>query len=219
MSAFSYLSVKILKDQGDCGSCYSFAAVAVVESAIAQETQTRLDLSEQQTIDCTFKMDGAVNDSCDGGHEVVILNYISKCGITSESNYFYISGVDGVRRTCRRGKRIAKWGKDLKIRRVPKMNEDELAKAVATFGPLIVSMAGENNDFKHYRGGIYDHASCSKDTNHVAVLVGYGTQGGRRYWLIKNSWGTRWGNKGYGKLLRGVNQCGIVSEDAYSVYF
>lgn len=206
------------KDQGDCNSCYAFAAVAVVESTILRAKSIRLDLSEQQVIDCSYKIHNNLNNGCDGGHEIVALAYISENGITTELDYVYVSGKTDRHGTCTGEGKVGEWGKNLGVRQIPKNREDELCRAVATHGPLIVSLSGGNADFKFYKEGIYDNKSCRKQVDHTALLVGYGTEEDRQYWLIKNSFGKDWGDKGYGKLLRGVNQCGIVSHDAYSVY-
>lgn len=205
-----------MKDQNNCGACYVFATVAAVESAILRKTTRRLDLSEQHVIDCSYKYNDELNDGCDGGDEIITLDYISKEGVLTEEEYPYVSGNSGKHEKCKKTKK-ATWGKGLTMIEIKTKDETKLAEAVATHGPLIVAISGLNTNLPFYSGGIYDQTSCGDEPNHVVLLVGYGTQRGRPYWLIKNSWGKSWGNKGYGKLLRGVNQCGIVSEEIWAV--
>eukprot|EP01132_Coremiostelium_polycephalum_P008354 gene8354-10261_t len=156
------------KNQGHCGSGYSFGVVSAVESAIALKTGKRLDLSSTQR------------------H--------SPCGV-----------------------RNGPHGKGLKFRSVSPFNERDLAEAVSKYGPMVVRISGENRDFQLFKGGIYDNPRCPKEVDHVVTIIGFGTENGKDYWLIKNSWGTTWGEGGIGKILRGVNQCGIVSDHSWSV--
>lgn len=176
-----------------------------------------MDLSEQQVIDCTFQTREDLNGGCNGGHEVVVMDYVSKAGLVSEGEYMYVSGRLEESLKCR--EKPGSWGKNLKYRRVEKGSEDALAEALATYGTLVISVSGENRDFNFYRGGIYDNPNCSKEVDHLISLVGYGTEEGRDYWIIKNSWGAAWGENGFGRLLRGVNQCGIVSDNSWAVHF
>lgn len=203
------------KYQDNCGSQYAFAVVAGVESAIAQKTGKLLDLSEQQVIDCSYMIQGSMNNGCYGGHEVVAMDFIAKNGLVIEQDYTYTSGRSQRHNQCKI--RTGPYGKGLQYRRVSPGNETALAEAVAQYGPMIVSISGENRDFQLYRGGIYDNPRCPQQVDHVVQLIGYGTENGRDYWLIKNSWGSRWGDGGIGKILRGVNQCGIVSDNSWSI--
>jgi len=200
------------KDQDQCGSCYAFGTLGVVESAIAQKTGRILDLSEQQVVDCTYGQ----NNGCDGGHEVKVMNYVASYGLVTEAEYPYTSGRTEVHSTCKK-RSGGTYGKGMKFVRHPRLDEEAIADAVAAHGTLVASISGENTDFQRYTVGIYDNPTCPKRVDHVISIIGYGTEGGRKYWLVKNSWGTDWGKDGFGKVLRGVNQCGIVSDFAYSI--
>nr|WP_033824661.1 C1 family peptidase [Kitasatospora sp. MBT63] len=95
--------------------------------------------------------------------------------------------------------------------------DENAIKAAVSQGPVVVSIAGENSDFRSFSGeGILDNPSCPRTIDHVVSIVGYGTQGGVDYWIVKNSWGTSWGKDGFGKIARGKNTCGIASAPSWS---
>ncbi|OQR76371.1 cathepsin L-like [Tropilaelaps mercedesae] len=204
------------KNQASCGSCYSFGTVGVIESAIAQKTGELLDLSEQQVIDCSFGARGRMNAGCNGGHELVVMDFVSKKGLNDESAYKYLSGSTKHHSSCKHNS--GPHAKGIKYRRIPPNDEDAVMQAIANYGTLVASISGENRDFQLFRGGIYDNPRCPKDVDHVISIVGYGSEDGRDYWIVKNSWGTHWGENGFAKILRGSNQCGIVSDNAWSIY-
>jgi C1A family cysteine protease len=202
---------------GACDSSYAFGTVSVIESAIALKTGQLLDLSEQQVVDCSINYEQGMNGGCNGGHEVVVMDYVSARGITTEASYPYTSNTTQQHGRCRIGTGTNARG--LKMRRIAPLNENKLAEGVAVYGPLVASVSAENRDFLLYRGGIYENKSCPKAVDHVVSVVGYGTENGKPYWIIKNSWGSTWGENGFMKLARGVNMCGIVSDNAWSIYF
>lgn len=156
-----------------------------------------------------------MNDGCVAGHELVVLLEISFKGSDTEEEYPYFSGNTKKAGTCKAVPSTI--GQFLRPVTIPEGNEDALAEALVTHGPIIVSIDGENSHFKNYAGGIYDYEGCRSKANHIVALVGYGSEQGKDYWIIKNSWGEGWGEKGYAKLLRGRNQCGIVSTPSHGV--
>lgn len=97
---------------------------------------------------------------------------------------------------------------------LPARDEDALRNAVAVVGPIAVSINASPKTFQLYSNGVYDDKSCSADhVNHAMLLLGYTPE----YWILKNWWGSHWGNGGYMKIKRGVNQCGIANFAAYAV--
>jgi len=82
-------------------------------------------------------------------------------------------------------------------------------KATVTRGPAQVTINGSSRSFQLYKGGIFADSSCSKTTNHLVLLTGYGSEAGVPYWIIKNSWTAYWGEAGYARIRMGVNTCGI----------
>jgi C1A family cysteine protease len=203
------------KSQESCGSCYSFGTLGVIESAIAKSTGKMLDLAEQQVVDCSFHLRGDMNGGCEGGHEVVVMDYVKQNGLVLEDSYRYTSGKSRSHASCQ--KKSGTFGKNLKYLRVPPNDERALAEAIAQYGTLTMSISGENRDFQMYRGGIYDNPSCSKNVDHLISVVGYGSENGKDFWIVKNSWGATWGENGFGRVRRGVNMCGVVSDASYAV--
>uniref|UniRef100_A0A4W4FZS9 Peptidase C1A papain C-terminal domain-containing protein n=1 Tax=Electrophorus electricus TaxID=8005 RepID=A0A4W4FZS9_ELEEL len=134
-------------------------------------------------------------------------NYVQSRGINSEANYPYRANQDCLHDPDENVIMIQGHG------RLPSGDEEVLKKALASFGPITVTIDASNISFMFYKTGIYDDPQCgmSKVTLDV-LLVGYGSENGVDYWIIKNSWGTGWGEKGYMRLLRnGSNFCGIAN--------
>jgi C1A family cysteine protease len=172
--------------------------------------------SEQQLIDCTYhKYNYDFNFGCQGGDPATTIQHALQ-GLNTEAEYPYVSGQTNTHGGCRSTVGSVRLS-GLQIRTVLAHNENALADALATYGPIAVTLNGENNGFYNYRGGIYNDAACSTQANHAVLLIGYGTENGQPYWIIKNSWGTAWGEGGFMKLARGLNRCGIVSQASYFI--
>lgn len=211
-------AVTSVKNQGSCGSPYAFSAVGAIESALMIKGKGEMDLSEQQLVDCTYnKLQWNFNFGCNGGDPAQTIQWALQNGLQYESNYPYTSGNTKTHGPCR-----ASTGQvdlsSLKLGSVRANDENALAEALATYGPIAITINGENQEFYNYRGGIYNNPQCSTKINHAALLVGYGVQNGQPYWIIKNNWGSSWGENGFMKLARGYNRCGIVSWSSYYVY-
>jgi len=198
------------KDQAQCGSCWSFATAEVLESAWAIKTGVLPTLSEQQILDCTPNPDQCGGTGgCEGGTaELAYARIIELGGLTSEALYPYVSGA-GRDYTCK-NPIPAPVAKVTNYTKLPENQYDPLLSAVATVGPIAVSVDAAS--WGRYSSGVFD--GCNKanpDIDHAVVLVGYGTdpQLGD-YWLVRNSWGATWGEKGYIRLKRSATvECGI----------
>ncbi|XP_056166986.1 zingipain-1-like [Syzygium oleosum] len=205
-------AVNPIKNQGRCGSCWSFSVVATVEAITQITSGVLLNLSEQQLIDCAT--DG--NQGCQGGWMDNGFEYIiSNKGISSTSNYPYV-GVDG---TCDVQAESVAEAKISDYRDVPP-NEDDMLKAVA-MQPVSVALDSSGPAFKNYKGGVFT-GPCNNNLDHAVTVVGYGTDdGGIEYWLVRNSWDVLWGENGYMRIQRnsGVEGglCGIASKVSYPV--
>eukprot|EP00128_Syssomonas_multiformis_P017739 Colp12_sorted_trinity150504_noHs@23033 len=195
-----------VKDQGHCGSCWTFSTTGCLESHTAIKYGKLLLLSEQQLVDCAQAFD---NNGCEGGLPSHAFEYIHyNGGIMSEDGYPY-RGDDGACQFNSSGV-VATSVRAVNI--TEGAETTELIDAVATQGP--VSIAFEvASDFHLYAGGIYDSTVCRSgpnDVNHAVLAVGYDEdEDGTRYWIIKNSWGESWGIDGYFHMVYGKNMCGI----------
>merc|ERR1711962_466555 len=203
-----------IKYQGRCGSCYSFSATGALEGAWFKKTGKLLSLSEQQIVDCSR---GYGNHGCGGGFYESAWKFIkSYGGSETEESYPY----EAREWVCRfkKDKVVAKVSGHHNL---PEKDEEALKQAVGTVGPVSVAIDASCRGFRSYKRGVYSHKGCgakSGDLNHAVLAVGYGQEGGEEYWLVKNSWGTRYGDKGYVKVARNKgNMCGIAWRGAYPV--
>jgi len=204
-------NVSPVKDQGECGSCVAFATMAVVETAFKKLTGVFGDYSEQQFVDCGYGKDGA--RGCNGAATHSYTKWASsesgKGNLLHESTYPYQNTNPSL--TCPTNLDSYNQGAAVSdFFYTYDGDEETMKKLVAEHGAVVgtVAAAGE---FSNYGGGIF--AGCTSSAlDHAIAVVGYGTENGVDYWLIKNSWGERWGEDGFIRLKRGVGMCGIGKE-------
>ncbi|CAM8977541.1 unnamed protein product [Rhodiola kirilowii] len=204
--------VSPVKDQGHCGSCWTFSTTGALEAAYSQAFGKGISLSEQQLVDCARPFN---NFGCSGGLPSQAFEYIKyNGGLDTEEAYPY-TGKDGA---CKFS------SVNIGVKVIDSVNitqgaEDELKHAVGAVRPVSVAFEVVSG-FRFYSEGVYTSDSCGRDpmdVNHAVLAVGYGVEDGVPYWLIKNSWGSSWGDHGYFKMELGKNMCGVATCASYPI--
>jgi C1A family cysteine protease len=199
-------AVTPVKDQAQCGSCWSFSTTGSVEGAVQVKTGRLTSLSEQQLVDCAGS---AGNQGCNGGLMDDAFGWIiSHRGIGSEASYPY-TARDG---TCRDVPSVSTISA---FKDVQQGSEEALMSALNT-QPVSIAIEADQSSFQYYKSGVFT-GPCGQQLDHGVLLVGSGTDGGQDYWKVKNSWGASWGDAGYIRMIRGKNMCGLSNMASYPV--
>ncbi|KAM9003969.1 cathepsin S [Sarcophilus harrisii] len=200
-----------VKYQGTCGSCWAFSAVGALEAQLKLKTGKLVSLSAQNLVDCSTN-EKYENHGCNGGCMTEAFQYIiDNNGIDSDASYPY-KAKDG---KCQYNpaNRAATCSRYTEL---PYGSEDALKEAVANKGPVSVGIDASLPSFFLYKSGVYYDPSCTQNVNHGVLVTGYGNLDGKDYWLVKNSWGLSFGDKGYIRIARNRgNHCGIANFPSY----
>jgi cathepsin L len=195
-----------IKDQGQCGSCWSFSTTGAVEGIVAIKHGQLTPLSEQQLMDCSYSYG---NLACNGGLMDNAFKYVMANGLCTEAAYPYTakSSLDCKASSCS----VSANSKITGYTDV-KSTEANLGAAV-DMQPISVAIEADQSGFQMYKSGVFCGV-CGTNLDHGVLAVGYGTDT-TDYWKVKNSWGTSWGEQGYIRMCRNKNECGISSEPSY----
>lgn len=207
-----------IKDQGTCGSCWTFAAAAVTESGLARVNGGRvLSLSNQAIVDCAYEdLASGGGGGCRGGFDYAAYNFIRDYGLPTDEEYGPYKNQDGY---CNIGN-MTKTYRILGYTDVTPESPNSMKVALFKHGPLFIYVR-LNEQFVMYSSGIFyqTRSQCNPNRpNHAVVLVGYAEQYGELYWILKNSWGESWGVDGYMLMSAKDNVCGVASHPSYPVF-
>jgi cathepsin L len=185
-----------VKDQGGCGSCWAFAAVECIESTLFQATGKTVILSPQNMVSCTPNPQHCGGTGgCAGATSELGYQYVADHGLASEKDYPYRAVTGKCDETKPKTAHIHSYIKLIEN------NYTDLIYALANTGPIAVSVDAE--PWMSYSRGVFTGCGLTRiDINHAVQAVGYGTDGGKDYWIIRNSWGSFWGESGYIRLFR-----------------
>lgn len=204
-------AVTSVKDQGQCGSCWTFSATGAIEGAWAISMGQLVDLSEQELVDCATGVSYG-SHGCNGGQMEGAFKFVIANGQCTLASYPY-TAKDGTCQKCTAVAHIS-YCSDVKP------NDQVSMKAAVAQQPVAVAIEADTRYFQSYSGGILTSSSCGTSLDHGVLTVGYGEENGQKYWLVKNSWGTTWGDKGYVKIARSESTndpgiCGIAMDPSF----
>jgi len=203
--------VTAVKNQGQCGSCWAFSTTGSTESINAINGNALTSLSEQQLVDCSGSYG---NQGCNGGLMDSAFKYIiANGGLCTEASYPY-TARDGIcKKSCNKVVQLKSYTD------VPSDNAGAFKTAIAQ-QPVSIAIEADQGSFQFYSGGVMS-GNCGKNLDHGVLAVGYGSESGKDYWKVKNSWGASWGMSGYilldgsASLNGGSGQCGILSQPSW----
>lgn len=203
-------AVTSVKNQGQCGSCWTFSSTGAIEGAWAISKGALINLSEQELVDCAGLKYGSMG--CNGGQMEGAFKFVIENGQCDLSSYPY-TAVDG---TCQKCNAVVHMSSCSDV----KPNDQVSLKGAVAQQPVSIAIEADTKYFQSYSSGVLTSSSCGTNLDHGVLIVGYGEEDGQKYWLVKNSWGTTWGEKGYVKIARSDSTddagiCGIAMDPSF----
>lgn len=213
-------AVTPVKNQGQCGSCWSFSTTGALEGAFYIKTGTLDSFSEQQLVDCDNRKNGGKDMGCNGGLMDNAFTWIKKNGgLCTESDYPYTSGTTKTSGACVTTCAIVKESDIVGFVDVSPNSDNAMMTALAK-QPVSIAIEADQKNFQLYKSGVFTD-SCGTNLDHGVLVVGYGSMSGVDYYRVKNSWGETWGDGGYIYMGRGSQynsgkgQCGMLMQASY----
>jgi len=217
-------AVTDVKDQGQCGSCWSFSTTGALEGAYAIKNGKLVAFSEQQLVDCDKLGNGGRDHGCNGGIMDNAFDWIGKNnGLCTEDDYPYFSGTTKDRGDCQTSCTNVK-GSDIQSHTDIAPSSDSAMMSALTKQPAAIAIEADQRAFQMYSSGVFTGA-CGTNLDHGVLAVGYGSDSNGDYYIVKNSWSASWGDKGYIRLGRGSQynngdgQCGMLLMASYPCKF
>merc|ERR1711967_52478 len=203
-------AVTPIKDQGQCGSCWAFSTTGSTEGAWQIGSGNLVSVSEQQLVDCAT----ATSSGCQGGSMAGAIQYESGTAMATEASYPY-TARDG---TCKSSFTAAiPQGGVTGYKSVGNIffgaSKSSMQSAIQQ-QPVSIAIEADQSSFQSYKSGVLS-SGCGTNLDHGVLAVGYGSESGQDYWLVKNSWGTSWGMDGYIKISSDSNVCGVLNQPVY----
>ena len=209
-----YHKVSSIKNQLSCGGCWAFSASEAVESKWAIDNNILYNLSQQELIDCSGEYG---NHGCKGGSMDYAFQYIIDNGLCTNISYPYTASEgECMKDQCESVIKINNYSNIIP-------NNENILKKVVALQPVSVAIQANKRSFQFYKSGIYSDLDCGTQLDHGVLIIGYGYDYlyNMKYWIVKNSWGPSWGENGYIRILRDIDDsrglCGIAMQPSIPI--